>query len=141
MNSTFIVGNLAKDPELRYSSGDNKLAICRFTVADNDGYGDNQQTSWIPVVVFGKLAENCDRYLAKGRAVAVVGRIQTGSYEKDGRRIKTTEVVANKVKFLGGGQHQQQGSAPATDAPPAETQIEADIPEGFSLINDDDIPF
>ena len=141
MNSTFIVGNLAKDPELRYSSGDNKLAICRFTVADNDGYGDNQQTSWIPVVVFGKLAENCDRYLAKGRAVAVVGRIQTGSYEKDGRRIKTTEVVANKVKFLGGGQHQQQGSVPATDAPPAETQMETDIPEGFSLINDDDIPF
>ena len=111
MNQVVLIGNLTRDPELRYSTGANQTAICRFTVAVNDGYGDRQRTSFIPIVVFGKQAENCDRYLAKGRKVAVDGRIQTGSYtNREGNKVYTTEVIANHVEFLsgnGGGRQDQ----------------------------------
>ena len=104
MNSVILIGNLARDPELRYSTGMNQTAICNFTVAVNDGYGERQQTSFIPIVVFGKQAENCERYLAKGRKVAVNGRIQVRNYtNREGNKVYVTEVVANNVEFLGGG--------------------------------------
>ena len=158
MNSVILIGNLTRDPELRYSTGANQTAICRFSIAVNDGYGDNERTSFINIVVFGKQAENCDRYLAKGRKVAVNGRLQTGSYEKNGQKIYTTDVVANRVEFLNGGQGGQGsgrgGSSEgfgssggfddsfsrgneggqSADAP-------SDIPGGFTSLQDDDIPF
>ena len=116
MNSVILIGNLTRDPELRYSTGMNQTAVCRFTVAVNDGYGDKQRTSFIPIVVFGKQAENCDRYLAKGRKVAVEGRIQTGSYtNKEGNKVYTTDVIANHVEFLGGGGEGGQGRRPSND--------------------------
>ena len=157
MNNVNLIGNLTRDPELRYSTGANQTAICRFTIAVNDGYGDKQRTSFIPIVVFGKQAENCDRYLAKGRRVAITGRIQTGSYEKEGRTVYTTDVIASNVEFLSSGQQghgQSQGGfghqaafdsqpagfgqqAPAQSAP----QEEIDVPGGFTSLQDDDIPF
>ena len=110
MNQVIIIGNLTRDPELKYSTGQNQTAACRFTVAVNEGYGDKQQTSFIPVVVFGKQGENCDKYLEKGRKVAVNGRIQTGSYEKqDGTKVYTTDVIASKVEFLAGGGQRDDG--------------------------------
>ena len=110
MNSVILIGNLARDPELRYSTGMNQTAICRFTIAVNDGYGERERTSFIPIVVFGKSAENCDRFLSKGRKVAVNGRIQTGSYtNKEGNKVYTTEVIANNVEFLGGGSGEGRG--------------------------------
>lgn len=106
MNQVILIGNLTKDPETRYSTGQNQTAICRFTVAVNerrknaDGQWEDVP-SFIPVTVFGKRGENCDRYLSKGSKVAVNGRIQTGSYtNKDGDKVYTTEVVANDVEFL-----------------------------------------
>ena len=158
MNNVNLIGNLTRDPELRYSTGANQTAICRFTIAVNDGYGDKQRTSFIPIVVFGKQAENCDRYLAKGRRVAITGRIQTGSYEREGRTVYTTDVIASNVEFLSTGQQgqgQSQGGfgqqaafdsqpagfggqqAPAQSAP----QEEIDVPGGFTSLQDDDIPF
>ena len=158
MNNVNLIGNLTRDPELRYSTGANQTAICRFTIAVNDGYGEKQRTSFIPIVVFGKQAENCDRYLAKGRRVAITGRIQTGSYEKEGRTVYTTDVIASNVEFLSSGQQgqgQSQGGfghqaafdsqpagfggqqAPAQSAP----QAEIDVPGGFTSLQDDDIPF
>lgn len=102
MNSVFLIGNLTKDPEVAYKVGDDPLAVGRFTVAVNDGYGDRQRTDFIPVVCFGKIAENCERYLSKGSKVAISGRIQTGSYEnKEGRKVYTTDVIANNVEFVG----------------------------------------
>jgi len=96
------IGNITKDPEVNYKAGNEPLAVCRLTVAINDGYGDKQKTYFIPVTVFGKSAENCERYLAKGSKVAVTGKIVTGSYEKDGRTYYTTDVIADRVEFLGG---------------------------------------
>ncbi len=166
MNSVILIGNLTRDPELRYSTGGNQTAICRFTVAVNDRRRNAQTQEWednpsfIPIVVFGKQAENCDRYLAKGRKVAVSGRIQTGSYEKDGRTVYTTEVIANSVEFLSSQQGQNQGAgygqqgsfgqqggysqhAPAQNAQPAHNNepAEIDVPGGFTSLQDDDIPF
>lgn len=150
MNSVVLIGNLTRDPELRYSTGANQTAICRFTVAVNDGYGEKQRTSFIPIVVFGKQAENCDRYLAKGRKVAVNGRIQTGSYEKDGRTVYTTDVIANSVEFLNSGQGSQGGFGGGQsreqsfgyDSAPSQSRggEPMDVP-GFQAIDDDDIPF
>lgn len=156
MNSVILIGNLTRDPELRYATGGSQTAICRFTVAVNDRRRNPQTQEWednpsfIPVVVFGKQAENCDRYLSKGRKVAVQGRIQTGSYEKDGRTVYTTEVIANNVEFLNSAQAGQQNNfsqqgnynqtAPqAQSAPQAEAEI--DVPGGFTSLQDDDIPF
>ena len=162
MNNVNLIGNLTRDPELRYSTGANQTAVCRFTIAVNDGYGDKQRTSFIPIVVFNKQAENCDRYLAKGRRVAVTGRIQTGSYEKDGRTVYTTDVIASNVEFLSSGQqgqgtqtgfpsqggfdHQpdfqsQQGGFSQPAPAPSRQPEEIDVPGGFTSLQDDDIPF
>ncbi len=144
MNCVVLVGNLTRDPELRYSTGANQTAVCRFGIAVNDGFGDRQETNFINIVVFGKQAENCEKYLAKGRKVAVNGRIQTGSYEKDGRKIYTTDVVASRVEFLSsgsqsgesGGQHSFGNAAPSESA----GGEPMDVP-GFQAIDEDDIPF
>ena len=101
MNSVTLIGRLTKDPELRYTSGNNQTAVARFTLAVDDGYGENKRTSFIPIVVFGKQAENCEKYLTKGSQAGITGRIQTGSYEKDGRKVYTTDVIATRVEFLG----------------------------------------
>lgn len=131
MNNVIISGNITRNPEVKYTSGENSMAICRFTVAVNEGYGDKQKTSFIPVVVFGKSAENCEKYLSKGSKVLVKGHIQTGSYEKDGRTIYTTDVIADNyggVEFL---------SAKSQETTPAEPAA----PEGFSAMQDEEIPF
>ena len=129
MNQVVLIGNLTRDPELRYSTGGNQTAVCRFTVAVNDRKRNPQTQEWeddvdfIPVVVFGKQAENCERFLAKGRKVAVSGRIKTGSYEKDGQKRYTTDVIANSVEFLtprnegGQGFGQSDYGAPQRQAP------------------------
>lgn len=99
MNIVSLTGNLTRDPELRYTT--EQKPVCRFSIAVNDGYGDKQRTSFIPIVVFGKSAENCDKYLSKGSKVGVTGRIQTGSYtNKEGHKVYTTDVIAGNVEFL-----------------------------------------
>ena len=169
MNSVVLIGNLTRDPELRYSTGANQTAICRFTIAVNDRRRNPQTQEWednasfIPIVVFGKQAENCDRYLSKGRKAAVSGRIQTGSYvNKEGVKVYTTEVIANNVEFLGGtgGSRSEGGDPFGSDrgfdqgfgrgqAPsgggfsPQDSQADSgaqELPGGFQAI-DDDIPF
>lgn len=101
MNVVILIGNLARDPEMRY--GQNNLAIAKFTVAINrpQRSGEEAGADFIRVTAFGKQAELVERYLTKGRKVAVEGRIQTGSYDgKDGQKVYTTDVVANRVEFL-----------------------------------------
>lgn len=145
MNSVNLIGNLTKDPELRYSTGQNQTAICRFTLAINEGYGEKQRTNFIPILTFGKIAENCDRYLSKGKKAGVKGHIQTGSYEKEGRTIYTTEVVAEAVEFLSSSQQGQQPAPQQSEqpAPPQEPQqAQMDMPEGgFMPTDNNDIPW
>ena len=104
MNKVVLIGRLSKDPELRHTSSG--TAVCQITVAISRrvAAGANPETDFINVVVWDKQAENVAKYLAKGRQVAVEGRIQTRSYDNnEGKRVYVTEVVANNVEFLGSG--------------------------------------
>ena len=99
MNQVVLTGRLTRDPEKRYSASN--MAITKFTIAVDRMARQGEER----IVVCDKQAENCDRYLQKGKKVAVVGRIQTGSYEnQQGQRVYTTDVVANNVEFLEWGE-------------------------------------
>ena len=106
VNKVILVGNLGRDPELRYIQSGQPVA--NFTLATNDRWrdkeGNNQErTEWHRIVVWGKSAENCAQFLQKGRSVYVEGRLQTREWEdKEGNKRQTTEVVAQTVQFLGG---------------------------------------
>lgn len=98
MNHVALIGRLTKDPEVRHNG---EMAIARFSIAIDDGYGEKKRTNFPSIVVFGKQAENCERFLEKGSRCAVEGKIQTGSYEKqDGTKVYTTDVVAFRVEFI-----------------------------------------
>ncbi len=108
MNKVIIIGNLTKEPNISYTTSNDPLCVCKMTVAVNEGYGDKKQTSFIPVTVFGRIAENCEKYLVKGSKVCVSGRIQTGSYEKNGQKIYTTDVIADSIEFLSASDNWQR---------------------------------
>ncbi len=108
LNSVILIGNLTRDPELRYTQ--NGAAKVQFSIALNrywkDREGNRQEeTTFVNIVAWGAQAENCANYLKKGRPVAVEGRLSIRSYTtEEGEARKITEVVANNVQFLGGGQ-------------------------------------
>lgn len=103
MNNVILIGRLTKDPELRCTSG-TQMAIATFTLAidrGKDKNGESKGADFPRVMVFGKSAENCEKFLKKGRLVGIQGRIRTGSYENDyGNKVYTTDVIADRVEFL-----------------------------------------
>jgi single-strand DNA-binding protein len=105
MNKVILMGRLTRDPEVRYSQGENPLAIARYTLAvdrrqSRSNNGDEQTADFINCVAFGRSGEFAERYLHKGTKIAVTGRIQTGSYtNKDGVKVYTTEVVVEDHEF------------------------------------------
>lgn len=140
MNSVVLIGRLTRDPEVRYTAG-TQMAVCTFTVAIDRPVrsGGEKQTDFPRVTVFGKQAENCERFLAKGRLVGVQGRLQTGSYtNKDGATVYTTDVVADRVEFLEWGDR-PQGQSQSYGQGQMSSGFD-DAPAGFSAI-DEDIPF
>ena len=140
MNSVSLIGRLTRDPDVRYSSG-SQTAVARFTVAVDREYqpkDGEKQADYISIVCFGKTAELVEKYIGKGRLVGITGRIQTGSYEKDGRKVYTTDVVADRVQFL---DRAGQSSGGYTQAPADSQDIPEEVPEGFRKMTDDDIPF
>lgn len=105
LNKVALIGRLTRDPEVRYTA-DNQTPIAKFTIAvDRIFKRDGQPTAdFIPIVVFGKSAENCGKFIKKGRLVAVSGRIQTRSWDdQDGKKHYTTEIIADEVDFLDKG--------------------------------------
>jgi single-strand DNA-binding protein len=156
MNQVILIGRLTRDPEVRYTA--DQMAIASFSLAIDrpTQAGKEKQTDFPRVTVFGKQAETCERYLTKGRMVAIQGRIRTGSYKnKEGATVYTTEVVADRVEFLDwGDRSEKSGSgggggfsrAPVPSEPSAQSASapqNRDIPEGFTALedDDDDIPF
>lgn len=125
LNKVQIIGNLGADPEMRYTA--NGSATTQFKVAVNRTYNDasgerKQETEWFRVVTWNRLAETCAQYLAKGRQVYVEGRLQTRSWDdQQGVKRYMTELIAQEVKFLGGG----DGHAPGLD-PQTEGDIDQD---------------
>ena len=103
MNKVILMGRLTRDPEVRYSSGENQTAVARYTIAVDRRFrrdGDAQTADFIGCVAFGRQAEFAEKYLRKGTKIAATGRIQTGSYtNKDGQRVYTTDVVIEEQEF------------------------------------------
>lgn len=145
MNKVILIGRLTRDPEVRYSAGENALAIARYTLAvDRKFRRDGEQSAdFISCVCFGKSAEFAEKYFHQGLKIAVVGRIQTGNYtNKDGNKVYTTDVFVEEQEFAeskkasegsGGGtatQHQSNSSKSNSDG-------FMNIPEGI----DEELPF
>jgi single-strand DNA-binding protein len=110
MNNVTLIGRTTREVELRYTTS--QTAVARFSLAVERPVKDGEKKADFPnIIVFGKQAENCEKYLAKGRKVAVQGRLQTGSYEdKDGKRVYTTDVIAERVEFLEWGDSRTEES-------------------------------
>lgn len=106
VNKAILVGNLGRDPEIRYSG--QGTAVVNFSIATTESWFDKntnqkqEHTEWHRIVVFGKMAEHCEKYLSKGRQVYVEGKLKTSSYDKDGQTHYSTSVIASTVDFLGG---------------------------------------
>ena len=140
MNNVILIGRLTRDPELRYTTS--QMAVATFTLAiDRPTKADREKETDFPrIKAFGKTAENCEKYLAKGRMAAVQGRLQTGSYtNKDGATVYTTDVIANRVEFLEWGDR-PQGNAPANSGAQTSGFNAGDVPDDFQAL-DEDVPF
>lgn len=142
MNNVVLIGRLTRDPELRYTSS--QMGVCHFTIAVDRPRSQTKEQSadFLRITVFGKQAENCERYLAKGRQVGVLGRIQTGSYKnKEGQTVFTTDIIANSVEFLGGVQAgaTKDGFKPNSEGDHSLME-DMDLPDEFETTKDD-IPF
>jgi len=142
VNKVILVGNLGRDPELRYiPSGQ---AVANFTLATNERWrdkdGNNQErTEWHRIVVWGKSAENCAQFLQKGRSVYIEGKLQTQEWEdKDGNKRRTTEVVAQTVQFLGGRGGSESGGGSGGDSDSYGSGFGG---EGSSGPSPSDVPF
>lgn len=136
MNSVVLIGRLTRDPEIRYIPESQK-AVANFTIAINrPTKAESEKKADFPqITVFGKQAENCERFLKKGRLVAIQGSLQTGNYKtQSGETRYTTNVVARRVEFLEWGDR--------ISSHDDEFVQSSDLPEGFQVLDDDDdIPF
>ena len=141
VNKVILVGNLGRDPEMRYTPSG--TAVANFTVATSERFtdksGDKQErTEWHRIVAWGRLAEICNEYLRKGKQVYLEGRLQTREWEdKDGNKKYTTEIVAREMQMLGRAGDAPM-AAPSGDAP-EEGVAQAQAPAGGA--DDDDLPF
>ena len=140
------MGRLTRDPEVRYSQGDNATAVARYTLAVDRRFNrnnDEQTADFINCVAFGKSGEFAEKYLHKGTKIAITGRIQTGSYtNKDGVKVYTTDVVVEDHEFAesknSAGSADNSGFAPAgRPAPAAAGDGFMNIPDGI----DEELPF
>ena len=138
MNKVILMGRLTKDPDIRYTQGDNSMCIARYTLAVDRRFGrDSNTADFIPCVSFGKTAEFAEKYLKKGTKMAITGRIQTGSYDdKDGKKVYTTEVVVEDQEFA---ESKNSGQAPSPKPAKEEEKL-----DGFMNIQDgieEELPF
>ena len=142
MNKVFLIGNLTKDPDVRTTGGGTN--VCTFRIAVSRRF-QNQQgervADFFDIVAWRQLADLCGRYLAKGRKVAVVGELQTRTYDaKDGTKRYVTEIVADEIEFLTPREGKDGPGANSGDYSQAEPSHQA-APEGFVDIEDDQLPF
>lgn len=146
MNKVILMGRLTRDPEVRYSQGENATAVARYTLAVDRRYNrnnDEQSADFISCVAFGRNGEFAEKYLRKGTKIAATGRIQTGSYtNKDGVRVYTTEVVIEEQEFAESKNSSSVGNGGFTGGNNAPAMQDAgdgfmNIPDGI----DEELPF
>ena len=149
MNKVVLVGRLTRDPEVKYSHGDNATAIARFTLAvDRKIKRDNEETAdFISCIDFGRMAEFAEKYFRKGTKIAISGRIQTGSYtNREGQKVYTTEVVIEEQEFSESKAASQQNNSGAERTysggqqakQPQQSRTSSD---GFMDVDEDVLPF
>ena len=137
MNKVILIGRCTRDPEVRYSQGENATAAARYTLAvDRQFKRDGEQSAdFINCIAFGKRGEFAEKYLRKGTKIAVVGRIQTGSYtNKDGQKVYTTDVIVDEHEFVESKAASQNNGSGST---PVSSDGFLDIPDGV----DTQLPF
>ncbi len=116
MNNVFLIGRLVRDPEFRLTPSG--IPLCRFSIAiDRIPKQDDQPADFIRVVTWRRLAEICNEYLKKGKLIAVDGRLQIDSYDKDGEKRYSSEVVADGMQMLDRGQPMQQAATETSQTP------------------------
>ena len=131
MNNVTLIGNLTRDPETHTTQSG--ATYCAFTLAVNRRKRtDTQEADFIPVTVWGKLADAVAQYCHKGAKVGILGRLKSGSYEKEGRRVYTLDVIAWQVEFLSSNQAAQ---TPPPEPPAFSAQ------NGFTVVDNDELPF
>lgn len=146
INKAILMGRLTRDPELRHTGSG--TAVCSFSIAIDNGYGDNRQTDFINCVAWNKTAEFVEKYFTKGRMIIVVGRISTRTWEgQDGKKNYVTEVVASEVSF---GESKRAADDNGYSAPQRQDfgmdsnvpEMPADTEDDFvALETNDDLPF
>lgn len=148
MNKVILMGRLTRDPEVRYSQGDNATAVARFTLAvDRRIKRDNEASvDYINCVSFGRSAEFAEKYFHKGTKIVIVGRIQTGSYtNKDGQKVYTTDIVIEEQDFAeskAASQQNNSGNAQnASNNQQAQQPKPQTSPDGFMSADDEGLPF
>lgn len=148
MNKVILMGRLTRDPEVRYSQGDNATAIARFTLAvDRRIKRDNEApVDYINCVSFGRSAEFTEKYFHKGTKIVIAGRIQTGSYtNKDGQKVYTTDIVIEEQDFAeskAASQQNNPGNAQnASNNQQAQQPKPQTSPDGFMSADDEGLPF
>ena len=140
MNKVVLVGRLTRDPEVRYSQGDNATAVARYTLAVDEPTAD-----FIPCVIFGRSAEFAEKYFHQGMRVSISGRIQTGSYtNKDGVKVYTTEVIVEEQEFAESRAEAEANRASFQRQSAPSLAPSADAGDGFMNIPDgidEELPF
>lgn len=144
MNKVILMGRLTRDVEVRYSQGENSVAIARFTLAVDRRFKrqGEQDADFISCIAFGKTAEHAEKYYRQGLKIAVTGRIQTGSYtNKDGQKVYTTEVVVEESEFAESKSSSEGSNGTQSSSRPAPSSAAGDgfmnIPDGI----DEELPF
>ena len=132
MNKVHIMGRITKDIEVRYSNAQEPVAVARFSIAVNRKFKKEGQTEadFLNVVAFGKLAENISKFFGKGKMIQITGRIQTGSYEKDGVKHYTTDIFAEEFNFTGEKREETTSG-----------NVEGFYPVNENIEEDDSLPF
>ena len=137
MNKVIIIGRFTRDPEIKYSTGENATATARFSLAVNRRFKNkegNYDADFINCVAFGKTAEFIEKYFTKGMAIGITGRIQTGSYtNKEGQKVYTTDVVVEETEFV-----ESKNKGTSDNVPNSNANSNSDFEE---TVSDDEMPF
>lgn len=141
MNKVILMGRLTRDPEVRYTQGDNASAVARYSLAVDRKYNREQQSAdFINCVAFGRAAEFAERYLRQGTKIAITGHIQTGSYtNRDGQKVYTTDIIIEEQEFA-----ESKASTQTSSNQPAPAPTPSNIGDGFMNIPDgidEELPF
>ena len=143
MNKAILIGNLVADPELRKTQSD--VSVCTFRIAVQRRFANQQgvrEADFFNIVAWRQTAELCAKFLTKGRKVGVIGAIQNRSYDaQDGTKRYITEIVADEVEFLSSPQGGQNQAYPGDVPPPPEPSSSYTGNNGFTQVDDDELPF